>query len=154
MLDKLRYKLESNRVFQSLSEKQKTRFFEDKERNLWRWNPDTKKLPSWHDIAISAKFSEMLALHMYSHLSGYAHSGSLSILQTAQALVNKETEQLIGASIDTMKVLIANLIQEYCGLFSKAQDVLRESGASSFVEAWIHIGRRLDENLDIGQDSD
>ncbi len=141
--DKLREKLKSNAVFQSLTDNQRKRIL----RGEWR-------LKSWREIAIDAGFSEMLASHMYRHLSGYAHSSSLSVLQSQQAIINKETEQLTGASVGTMNIVIANMIQEYCGLFPKAQDVLRASGASNFVEVWIHIGRRLDENLDIGQDSD
>ena len=83
-------RLESNQIFQSLSTGQKGRVFEGKERNLWRWNPDLKKVLSWSDIAIDAGFSEMLASHMYRHLSGHAHSSSLSVLQSQQVLINKE----------------------------------------------------------------
>lgn len=147
-LDELRNKLDSNINFQSLKDSQKRQIFEGK--GKWKWKPGIKKHVSWRDIAIDAGFSKMLASLMYGHLSGSAHSSSLSILQTAQALVNKETEKLIGASINTMNVLIANMIQEYCGLFSNAQDVLLDSGASNFVEVWVNIGRRLDENLDMG----
>ncbi len=153
-LDKLRDKLKSNAVFQSLTEKQESRFFEGKERNLWRWKPDVKKVLSWSDIAIDAGFSKMLASYMYRHLSGYSHSSSLSVLQAAQALVNKETEQLIKPSIDTMKVLTANMIREYCGLFPKALDVLKESGATKFVDTWIHVGCRLDEHMGIGSENE
>jgi len=148
VLDKLRDKLKSNAVFQNLPKNQKTPFFEGKARSLWRWKPDIKRALSWREIAIDAGFSEMLALGMYRSLSGHAHSSSLSVLQTAQALLNREVERLIKPSIDTMKVLIANMIQEYCGLFPKAQDVLRASGASNSVEVWVKVGRRLGENND------
>lgn len=151
-LEEIRDKLESNRILHSLRDGQKRQIFEGK--GGWRWKPDGKGRVSWRDIAIDAGFSKMLATHMYMHLSGHAHSSSLSVFQSQKALLNKETEQLIGSSIDTMKVLTANMIQEYCRLFPKALTVLRESGASQFVEMWVHIGRRLDENLDISQDSD
>ena len=108
---------------------------------------------SWGDIAIDAGFSRMLAEHMYRHLCGYAHSSSLSVLQWQQALMGKELEQLVGSSVNIVKVLVANVIQEYCTLFSKAQDVLKASGASEFVKTWVDIGQRLDENLeDVGSD--
>jgi len=154
VLEEIRSKLESNIIFQGLTDSQKARFFQGKERDLWRWNPDSRRVLSWHDIGIDAGFSDMLASLMYGHLSGFAHSSSLSVLQTAQALVNKETEKLIGSSIDTMNVMIANMIQECCGLFPEARDVLRDSGASDFVEVWVEIGRRLDEDLDVGQEND
>ncbi len=150
VLKKIRDKLESNITFRGLNNKWKTRLFQGEKLNLWRWNPDGKKFLSWYDIGIDAGFSKMLALYMYSHLSGSAHSSSLSVLQTAQALVNKETERLIGSSIDTMNILSANMIQEYCALFSEAQDVLQNSGETDFVQVWVNIGCRLGDNLDMG----
>ncbi|MFC1928598.1 DUF5677 domain-containing protein [Chloroflexota bacterium] len=154
-LDKLRDKLKSNAVFQNLTEKQKARFFEGKERNLWRWNPDLKKVLSWSDIAIDAGFSEMLASHMYRHLSGHAHSGSLSVLQSQQVLINKEIEQLIGGSIGTINIVAANLIREYCALLSLAQDVLsKDPEGNDIVEEWIQIGHDLDEFTNIGRGHD
>lgn len=136
-IDEIHAKLELNAIFQGLSEKQKERI----RKGEWRRE-------SWRKIAINAGFSKMLASHMYRHLSGQAHSASLSVLQTQQALINKETEKLIGPSIDTMNILIANVIQEYCTLFSEARDVLLNSGESDFVQVWVTIGRRLGENLD------
>lgn len=152
LLNQLRSKLDSNEVFQTLKNKQKSRIFEG--RGEWKWKPLGKGKVSWYEIAIDAEFSKVLAWHVYSHLSGYAHSSSLSVLQTAQALLNREVGFLIRGSLDTMKVVIANMIQEYSELFPRAQDVLRKSGASSFVEVWIEAGRRLDENLDIEQGND
>jgi len=151
VLEELRAKLESNIIFQGLTEKQKERFFQGKERDLWRWSPDVRKVLSWYDIGIDAGFSDMLASLMYRHLSGHAHSGSLAVLQTAQALVNKETEKLTDAAIDTMKILISNMIHEYCGLFSEAQDVLRDSRLSEFVELFVNVGRKLGENSNVGR---
>ena len=136
VLDELHDKLKSNTVFQSLAGKQQRSILKG------RW-----RLPSWHDIAIDAGFSEMLASHMYRHLSGYAHSSSLSVLQIKQAIMNKGQEQLVQSSIATMNVLIANMIWEYCGLFPKAQDVLNgEPDVRDMIKVWIDIGRRLDEN--------
>ena len=147
-LDKLHDKLKSNAVFQSLTTKQKTRFFEGKERNLWRWKPDVKKVLSWSDIAIDAGFSKMLASHIYRYLSGSAHSSSLSILRMAQALINKEPEKLIQGSINTMNIVIANMIREYCALFPRAQDVLtKDLEGSNLVKQYIQIGRELDKYM-------
>ena len=151
-IEELHGKLESNAVFQSLKDRQKRQNFEGK--GQWKWKPDGRGAVSWREIAVDAGLSEMLASHMYSHLCGYAHSSSMSALQTAQALLNREVEWLIKPSLDTMKVVIANMIREYSKLFPRAQDVFSESGASNFVEAWIEIGRRLGENLDVGQDND
>jgi len=144
VLDKLRDKLKSNAIFQSLKDGEKGQIFKGK--GNWKWKPDGKGAIYWHDIAIDAGLSEMLAKHMYSHLCGYAHSGSMSVLQTAQALLNKETGQLIQSSIDTMNILVANMIQEYCGLFPKANTVLiGDLEGNESVKLYIEIGRHLDD---------
>lgn len=150
VLEKFRTTLKSNTVFQSLTDRQRTRFIEGKEPNLWRWHPDIKKILSWQKIAINAGFSNMLASHMYSHLSGYAHSSHTSVLQVSQALENKDVDMLVKPSMNTMNILMANMIHEYCVLFPEAKVVLEQSGASEFVDMWISIGRRLGENLHTG----
>lgn len=147
MIEEIIVKLESNAIYKSLTPTQKRRFIEGKEWNLWRWEHDARKVVPWQEIATHAGLSEMLASHMYRHLSGHAHSGSLSVLQTQQAIVREETEHLISPSINTMKILTANMIYEYTELFPQAQPVLAKSGASAFVEIWIRIGQRLDEKL-------
>ncbi len=152
-LGKLHDDLELNIVFQNLYDNQRKQIFQSK--GEWKWAPGVKNHVSWSNIAIDAGFGELLARHMYSLLCGYAHSSSLSVRQVAQAFKKGEEEHLISASIATLDIVTANMIREYCGLFTKAQSVLDiEPVASKMIEAWIEIGRRLDENLDIGQDND
>jgi len=151
VLEELRAKLESNIIFQRLTPKQKTGLFEGKELILWRWNPDVRRVLSWYDIGIDAGFSDMLASHMYGHLSGYAHSSHMSVLQVSQALENKDVDMLVKPSMNTINILMANMIHEYCVLFPEAKVVLEQSGASQFVDMWVSIGCRLDDNLDTGQ---
>ena len=88
----------------------------------------------------------MIALHIYSHLSGHAHSGSLSVLQTQHAVVRKEEEKLITPSLDIMKILTANMINEYTAVFKDANDKLSTTGAGKFVETWVKVGRGLDKD--------
>lgn len=149
VLEKFRTTLESNAVFQSLTAKQQEKIFSGK--GKWRWKPSCNKEVSWHDIAVHAGFSNMLASHMYSHLSGYAHSSHTSVLQVSQALENKDVDMLVKPSMNTINILMANMIHEYCVLFPEAKVVLEQSGASEFVDMWISIGCRLGENLDTGQ---
>lgn len=152
-LGKLHDDLESNIVFQNLHDNQRKQIFQSK--GEWKWAPGVKNHVSWSNIAIDAGFSEVLARHMYSLLCGYAHSSSLSVHQLAQAFRRGEEEYLISASIATLDIVTANMIREYCRLFTKAQSVLDiEPVASKMIEAWIEIGRRLDENLEIGQKND
>jgi len=142
-LNKLHGKLTSSTIFQSLTDNQKKRIL----RGEWR-------LKSWREIAIDAGFSKILASDMYRSLSGQAHSSFLSVLQSLETQKTKKQEETIISSMGIINPVIANMVREYCELFPKAEAVLRGSNASEFVKTWVHIGRRLDENLDIGQDSD
>ena len=136
-LNELRERLKSNTVFQSLTNNQKKRILKGE----WR-------LLSWREIAIDAGFSKMLASPIYRYLSGSAHSSSLSNLRMAQVLINKEPEKLVQNSINTMTILIANMIREYCALFPRAQDVLtKDLEGSNLVEQYIQIGRELDKHM-------
>jgi len=146
-LEEILAKLRSNPIYEALTVKQTMLFIGGKEWNLWRWDRDSKRVMSWQDIATDAGLSVILASYMYKHLSGHAHSSSLSVLQTQQAIVKNEAAHLISPSITTMKILVANMIYEYTKLFPEAQPVLAKSGASTSVDTWIQIGQRLDENL-------
>ena len=146
-LEEIIAKLGSNPIYEALTAKQKMRYIEGKGWNLWRRDRDPKRAMSWQDIATDAGLSVILASYMYKNLSGQAHSGSLSVLQTQQAIVRNEADRLISPSINTMKILVANMIYEYIKLFPEAQPVLAKSGASTFVDTWIRIGQRLGDNL-------
>lgn len=145
-INELRERLKSNTVFESLKDGQKRQIFNG--RGRWRWKPGYSKEVSWRDIAIDAGFSKMLASRIYRYLSGSAHSSSLSILRMAQALINKEPEKLIQGSINTMNIVIANMIREYCALFPRAQDVLaKDLEGSNLVKQYIQIDRELDKYM-------
>jgi len=133
--DKLQDNLRSNVIFQSLTDKQKRQILKG------RW-----RLLSWHDIAIDAGLSEMLAQHMYSHLCGYAHSSSLSVVQSVEDHVNKEEEFSASVSMNVVNNITANLIQEFCELFPKAKAILSEdTTGNDTVKACIEIGHHLDD---------
>jgi len=143
-LNKLRERLKSNTVFQSLTDNQKKQILRG------RW-----KLPSWREIAIDAGVSEMIASHMYSSLAGCAHSSMLSVVQMVEAHRDREEEELVNSSMGFMNSVIANMIREYCGLFSKAQEILSKDHEGSYiVDWWIQVDHGLDEFTNIGQGND
>ena len=142
--------LKSNTIFKTLAPKQKMGIAAGRQRDLWRWNPETKRILSWSGIATDAGLSEMLAHHMYGYLSGHAHSGSISVLQTQQAVVRGEVDKLVNPSLDTMKILNAHMISEYTATFEEAHDKLDLTGAVKLVEMWVHIGRTLGDNRQDG----
>ena len=140
-LSELRAFLETNVVFQSLSPDQKEDIFEGKGR--WKCKPFGKREFSWREIAIDARLGEMIASHMYKSLCGFAHSSSMSCLQAAQALLKGETYKLVEPSIITMKIITANMIDEYSRLFSKSRLIVDDSGAIKLVNAWIQMGQEI-----------
>lgn len=134
-LDKLRERLKSNKVFQNLTDNQRKQVLRG------RW-----KLPSWRVIAIDAGVSEMIASRMYSFLAGYAHSSMLSVVQMVEAHRDRREEVHVNSAMVTMNLIIANMVREYCGLFSKAQEVLRKDHEGSYiVDWWIQVDRYLNE---------
>jgi len=140
-LSELRAFLETNVVFQSLSPDQKADILEGKGR--WKCKPYGRGEFSWREIAIDAGLGEMIASHMYRSLCGFAHSSNISCLQTAQALLKGETSKLVEASIITMKVVTANMIDEHSKLFSRSKHVVEGSGATKLVNAWIKMGQTI-----------
>ena len=143
-LDDLCNKLRSNAIFRSLSQKQQSEVL-TAPRDIWRktfvngkWRP-----LSWHDIAINAGFSKMLAQHTYRYLSGYAHSSSASIMQIKE-LLEKEQMQLIEVPMNTINIATANLIDEYSRLFPRAKNALHADTGRGIVEEWIQIGQKLE----------
>lgn len=140
-LAKIREKLETNVVFLSLNQRQRTRFFEGKELNLWRWDPNAKKVLSWREIAIHAKLGEMIASHVYRLLAGQAHSSFLSVFQSLGTRKSESQAKDVIFVMGVMNPMIANMVREYCGLFPKAQEALRKDiEVSGIVDWWILMG--------------
>jgi hypothetical protein len=46
-----------------------------------------------------------------------------------------------------MKILVANMIQEYVQVFPEGKPTILKSGAGNFVDVWIKIGQRLGEDF-------
>ena len=130
-IEDFRNKLNSNPIFERLPQKQRNKVLKG------NW-----KLSSWGDIAKEAKLSGMLASDMYSHLCGYAHSSSLSVLQIKQAYKKHEEELLIEPSIIVVSIVAANMILEYCELFKWSKDVLnQDQEGMKLVDLWTKLGR-------------
>jgi hypothetical protein len=145
-LARIRERLETNVVFLSLNKRQRVRFFEGKELNLWRWDSNAKKVSSWRDLAVHAKFGEMIASHVYRLLAGQAHSSFLSVLQSLETRKSESQEKDIIFTTGVMNPMIANMVQEYCEVFPKAKESLRKDiEGGGIVKWWILMGRTLEE---------
>jgi len=130
-IEELSDKLRSNAKFQDLNDKQRKKVL----KGDWR-------LKFWREIAEDADLSKILASDMYSHLCGFAHSSSLSVLQIKQAYKKHDEKSLIEPSIIVVNILAANMIREYCELFTQSKNVLNEDQEGmNLVDLWIQIGR-------------
>lgn len=139
---KLHSKLRSNAVFQQLTGKQQNQVLEE---GKWRLLPGYKKQMSWRQIATNAGLAKILSSDMYRHLSGYAHSGSISVMQTRQAVLNKEQLILVKPTMDFVNITTANFIRGYCHLFRRAKTALTaDVEGHKMVRKWIQNGQTLD----------
>lgn len=146
-------KLWSNRVFQNLKDGQKERIFKDD--GMWRLNPSGKKRLTWSGIGIEAGFSKFLASYIYRFLCASAHSSALGVRQTFPTENKKEEEHLFAATVVIMNMVIANMIQEYCELFSRVQIVLnKDIEKSNLVNEWIQRGHTLDKLMGVLEEND
>ncbi|TET15764.1 MAG: hypothetical protein E3J81_04400 [Dehalococcoidia bacterium] len=138
---KLHSKLRSNAVFQQLTGKQQNQVLEE---GKWRLLPGYKKQMSWRQIATNAGLAKILSSDMYRHLSGYAHSGSISIRQILKSLENKERFIIMGAAMNLITIAIANFIRKYCDLLPRAKAALTaDTEGSEMVDMCIQIGQQL-----------
>ncbi len=141
-------RLESNQIFQSLSTKQKGQVFEGN--GMWRWKPDNKKRLAWRAIGIEAGFGKVLANNIYNILCGAAHSTSIGVRQTFPTLNKRGEEHLYAGTVAIMNIVTANLIQEYCELFSGVGTISsKDIRESKLVNKWIQRGRTLDKLMGV-----
>ena len=132
VIQELSERLKSNSSFQSLEEKARKIILNGK------W-----KLQSWKKMAEEAGLVGLLASDVYCHLCGVAHSSSLSVLQTKLAYEKHEENVLMDPAVSLINILIANMVHDYCKLFSSSKAVLEKDDAGrKLVDMWVKIGRR------------
>lgn len=131
-IEELEDKLKSNQIFQSLKEKRQSRILAGK------W-----KQQIWREIALDAGFNELHASSIYSYLCGYAHSGSLSILQIRQAKTKKIQRSLLAGSMNVIIIAVANMIFSYCRIFPKGNKALEKNPqATNLAQIWVNIAQQ------------
>ena len=131
VIQELSERLKSNSSFQSLGETVRKCILN----GTWR-------LQSWTKMAEEAGLAGLLASDVYCHLCGIAHSSSLSVLQTKLAYEKHEENVLMEPTVSLINILIANIVHDYCELFSSSKAVLEKDEAGiKLVEMWVAIGR-------------
>jgi hypothetical protein len=99
-IQSLKKKLEYNLNFKRLKKDQQKDLFKG---TKWRFL-------SWKDIGLSAGLNETHAKSFYNYLCGYAHAGSISILQIQQANSANNQKALFSASMGLLMIAMANMI--------------------------------------------
>jgi len=126
-------------IFKRLSQKNKKHLLEHAK---WRFL-------SWKDIAMSAGLNETHAKSFYNYLCGYAHAGSINILQIQQAHSADNQKALFSASIGLLMIAMANMIRFYCNLFPKSNEAQEASEHKEIVDKWIWVGQHSAKDIEI-----
>lgn len=139
IIDDLIKKIKAISIFTKLPSKQQKGIIEQ---GKWR-------LKSWKEIALSAGLSDIHAESYYSYLCGYAHSGSLSVLQWRQARSYEEKRDLMGSTINLNLIAIANMISCYCKVFPKSNEYyIKNHPPQNVVELWLSIGASTKDEIE------
>jgi hypothetical protein len=113
-IEKLKRDIESNAVFSTYTEKVKNRIIKGAD---WRIPVVTDKggmkMPSWKDIAISARFDKETIAVLYPYLAGYAHSSSWSVFQLHSVRSHSAKRKLFDNSIALLRILIPLMAGSY-----------------------------------------
>lgn len=139
IINTVKEKIIKNPYYLGLSDKNKNRVI-----NMRKW-----RFPHWTEIGESAGLSKSFCDKLYMYLCGYAHSGSLSALQTRQSQSLPSKEALMGGVMGFMKIVISFMIKEYCILFENAQSYYNTKYPdkhSSLAEFWYGVGEMIDSH--------
>jgi len=156
LVKELRDKICCSNLFQKLTAKQQRKILTKGEWRLPERNSEGKcAFPSWVQIATAAGLSKKTAYEMYSHLSSYAHSSYLSVLQLRQAVTAKQREMLTGGTMGIVKIAMALMARLYTRVFPKAKSIMLDNeGFANTVDMWIDIGSDALEDEEIDWDAE
>ena len=125
--ERFKQKLKANNYFKSLKPGKQKAILNGK------W-----KLESWDTIGVNAGFTEQIFTIFYKYLCGYAHSGSLSVRQSSQILINGQPFDSIDSLLLLLNKCIAKIIEEYGIIFIKSADCLNEQD-KVFITLWAQV---------------
>jgi hypothetical protein len=142
IIDYLKNKLKSNRVFLSLSEDLKeklsdgylgSKFVRTKNNDIAR--------AQWSNLAEEIGLSRKCGKDRYSFLCDYAHSGSWVISQIIAAASEEEKRNSISVSLRQMMIIMSFMIKKYIIKFPCGQSILEKNDdLRNVVEIWHYAG--------------
>jgi hypothetical protein len=125
---KIEDKIRSNKWFKSLSEKQRKNYMT---KGKWRDR-------SWKQLAKSAGFSDSLSETIYSFLSGYAHSESISVIQLATSPDYRTAKELNSIMLKFLFMSCGLFINSFRKVFSDVEFNFDEY-QKEVVETWQYL---------------
>lgn len=147
MLDDLRKKITDNPHFRVFNKEQQQKILD---RGEWRIPTESHEgrlsFPSWSQIAANLGFGNRHAKEVYSFLSGYAHSGYLSVIQIRGANSNADRERLLEGTVGIAKIAMSLTIENYARLFPIARQFLTSNKQmAQVVETWLYIASDIEQ---------
>ncbi|MDP8240949.1 MAG: DUF5677 domain-containing protein [Candidatus Hatepunaea meridiana] len=142
----IRDKIKQNKEFKYLTAKQQKYVIE----NFQDWRlplQDHGYYPSWIKLGRDAGLNNHYSELFYNHISSYAHSGSMSILQLRQG--NKESiDTSIRTSITATMVAFAMIIKGFWEIVPMSEQALNDLEMhKSSVDIWYSIGTKEDQDV-------
>jgi hypothetical protein len=121
-------KISSNKCFKSLSGKQRKIYMTT---GKWRYR-------SWKELAKSAGFSDSLSERIYSFLSGYAHSESISVIQLATSPDYSTAKELNSIMLKFLFMSCGLFINSFIKVFSDVKFNFDEY-QNDIIETWQYL---------------
>ncbi len=131
-IEKLTRVLIETDIYKRMSRNDRKKFM----RGEWRFS-------GWAAIAKGAGFSNFYSKHIYSFLSGYAHTDSQSLIQLLNFAKEKDQHQvknMRNAMFSLIFIVGVNFIDKYKMVFPIVSNVITEEDIG-FLEPWIRLGR-------------
>jgi hypothetical protein len=133
-IDRLRERIRRTQEFKNIpgrkAEQRKKRILENG--SGWR--------PGWQEMAIRAGFGPRYAKRVYSYLSHYAHSSSISGWQMAQIGSLQEQKKLAEPRLAQLEVLISKAMMDLVKLFPNIENRLRDKDPVALKHVKILAG--------------
>jgi hypothetical protein len=129
LINDYRAKIISNPFFKSLKKEKRERVLSGE------W-----KVDGWVRIGKKVGFDNRIIEWTYSYLCSYSHSGFMSILQLQTAIVNGHKSPPMEPIIETVGIVLANMIDLYCIVFPFSHEELyKDDEAVSLVQKYLDM---------------
>jgi hypothetical protein len=98
------------------------------------------KIGRWEEIGIKMGFDKRIIEQTYKFLCSYSHSGFISIMQLQTAISDKAKSPPLEGIIETVRIVLANMIDLYCIVFTASREELyKDEDAVQLVQKYLDM---------------